>query len=216
MPDSRLSDSAWLHSVALTVLLANLSRARWATESYACLQNHSFCPSFSFPFSIKLLINYSLDSNAVKYISSNFEFMLEKLLASSICPASNCCHCSNLQLAIDVVWESPDGATFPWEHNIGTAGVMETFGLFPQAERAVSVVWDPSVGLVPACVALQLCNTILWQYGTEITLAGRTYCLWFFFFLAHERYWESKQTLLNWKSPWNTGDLVIVSVVCFT
>lgn len=180
MPDSCLSDSAWLHSVALIVLLGNLSRAQWATESYACLQNHSFCPPFSFLFIIKLLINYSLDCNAVKYSSSNFEFMPERLLACSICPASNCCHCPNLQLAIDVVWESPDGATFPWEHNTGTAGVTETFGLFPQAERAISAVWEPSVGLVPACGALQLCNTVLLQYAIEITLAVGC----FFFFLG--------------------------------
>lgn len=145
-----------LYSVSLTVLLGNLSRAQWTPESYACLQNLSFCPSFSFLFIIKLLTNYSLDSKAVKYSSSNFDCMPEKLLASSICPASNCSHCPNLQLAIDVVWESPDGATSPWVHNAGTAGVTETFRLFPQAGRVASAVWDPSVGLVPACVALQL------------------------------------------------------------
>lgn len=115
----------------------------------------SALPSLSF-FIIKLLINYSLDSKAVKCSSSDFDYMPEKLLASSICPASNRSHCPNLQLAIDVVRESPSGATSPWEHNTGTAGVTETCRLFPQAGRVASAVCDPSVVWVPACVALQL------------------------------------------------------------
>lgn len=106
-----------IYSVALTVLLGSFSRAQWAPESYVCLHNHSFCLSFpSLSFFYLYFIYYSLDPKAVKYSSSNYDYMPEKPLASSIWPASNCPHCLNLQLAIDVVWESLDDTSL-WAHH---------------------------------------------------------------------------------------------------
>lgn len=68
-----------------------------------------------------------------------------------------------------------------------TAGVMETFGLFPQAKGVVFAVWDPSVGLVPAFVALQLLQYCFitmchWNYplkflGTTKTAGTHFLCL---------------------------------------
>lgn len=72
-----------------------------------CLFVQSFLlPFLPFPFFYLYLINHSLDPKAVKYSSSNYKYMPEKLLASAVWRASYCPRCPNLQSAIDVVWES--------------------------------------------------------------------------------------------------------------
>lgn len=90
------------------------------------------------------LVSRSLDPKAVKYSETNCEYTPEKLLASSICPTSNCPHCPNLQSTVDVVWESIDDALFPWcPHK--ERSVTDIFGLFPQVGRVASAVWGSSM-----------------------------------------------------------------------
>lgn len=77
---------------------------------------------------------------AVKYSETNCEYTLEKLLAASVCPISNC---PNWQSTVDVARESTDDASSPSEDTSGTS-VTETLGLFPQVGRAASAVWVSS------------------------------------------------------------------------
>lgn len=57
---------------------------------------------------------------------------------------------------------------------------METFGLFPQAEAVASAVRDPSVGLVPAWVALQLLDKTLFYCSVLLKLPLLVACGVFF------------------------------------
>ena len=131
---------------------------------FVCVIIPSAFPSLSFFYSY--LINYSLDPKAVKYSSSNYEYTPEKLLASSIWPASNCPCCPNLQLAIDVVWESLNDASSPCKHTTGTASVTETLGCF---HKLVELLLQSGIPLwlgtflrcPPASATLFYCSVLL-------------------------------------------------------
>lgn len=79
-------------------------------------------------------VNYSLDPKAFKYSSSNYDYMSEKPLASSVWQPSNCPPRPNLQLAIDLVWESLDAVS-----SLSTPQVQQVsrrpLGCFPKVEE---------------------------------------------------------------------------------
>jgi len=178
-----------MYSVALTVPLESLSRAQRAWEVYACLQNHSFCPSFlPFPFFICILL---------------ITFWILRLLYTAHQTRSICQRSLWLlqfvQLQTDPVVQTRIQLLM-W---CGKASTMRPFLVSTPQEQQVSQrplgcfhKWKKLLlqSGVPLWLgtflrSLQLPQSSLLQCATEIALAGRTCCP------CLACCWNSRQTL---------------------
>lgn len=153
----------------------------------------SALPSLSF-FIIKLLINYSLDSKAVKCSSSDFicqrSFWLLQFVQLQIAPIVQTCSWLLMWCAKAPV-EQPLLESTTQEQQVSRRPV----GCFHKLEGLLLQFGIPLWAGYLLVLPSSFCNTVLLRCATEITPAGGTCCLWGFFKVPGH-YWDSRQTLV--------------------